>query len=327
MNYTQLENLFNSIVNPKIQNYLNNPNTRTLPPEQIQNYITGNFLIPELLKFRVKYLADLSKLTNRNVIYYYSSFVNQNKGNNEFQITDNDMNGFMNAVFGLDMKLGLDLILHTPGGSITATESIVSYLRTKFDGDIRTIVPHLSMSAGTMICCSSKEIIMGNQSSLGPIDPQFKGVSAEGVIEEFNKAIEESTVTPNKSLIWKEIINQYRPTFLGDCQKAVLLSEELVTDWLINGMFKNKKKKIEKADKVIKHITSHAITKVHDRHFDYKKCKEIGLNVLQLESDQNLQDAVLTVHHAFVLSSNVDQLLIKVIENNNGQTWLTRGQR
>ena len=65
---------------------------------------------------------------------------------------------------------------------------IVKYLRTKFNNDISVIVPHLAMSAGTMIACSAKEIIMGKQSSLGPNDPQFNGVPAYSIKMEFEQA-------------------------------------------------------------------------------------------------------------------------------------------
>ena len=112
-------------------------------------------------------------------------------------ITDNDMNGFMNSISGMDEKSkGLDLILHTPGGGVTATESIVNYLRKVFNKDIRVIVPHLAMSAGTMIACSSKEIVMGKESSLGPIDPQYRGVPAQGVLNEFESAMSDIGLSP-----------------------------------------------------------------------------------------------------------------------------------
>ena len=55
--------------------------------------------------------------------------------------------------------------------------------------DIRVIVPHMAMSAGTMIACSSREIIMGKESSLGPIDPQYHNVPAQGVLKEFERAM------------------------------------------------------------------------------------------------------------------------------------------
>ena len=53
----------------------------------------------------------------------------------------------------------LDLILHSPGGSVEAAESIVSYLRSRFS-HIRVIVPHLAMSAATMVACAANEIVV-----------------------------------------------------------------------------------------------------------------------------------------------------------------------
>lgn len=84
----------------------------------------------------------------------------------------------MNALYKMDASKGLDLILHTPGGDTAATQSIVNYLYNFFNGDIRVIVPLTSMSAGTMIACASKEIIMAKHSNLGPVDPQINGTPA-----------------------------------------------------------------------------------------------------------------------------------------------------
>ena len=81
---------------------------------------------------RHKYLKNLSDLTGRNVITYYSSWLTK-EGAPNLDINDSDMEGFMNAVKGLDCNIGLDLILHTPGGSPVAAESIVTYLRSKFN--------------------------------------------------------------------------------------------------------------------------------------------------------------------------------------------------
>ena len=52
----------------------------------------------------------------------------------------------MMAVHKLDRTKGLDLILHTQGGSISATQSIVNYLHKMFGKntatpDIRAVVP------------------------------------------------------------------------------------------------------------------------------------------------------------------------------------------
>ena len=75
-------------------------------------------------KTRRKYLSIMHSITGRNVIAYYSSFLQKPNANNA-SIDDNDKNAFMQTVYGLDKSKGLDLILHTQGGSVAATESIV----------------------------------------------------------------------------------------------------------------------------------------------------------------------------------------------------------
>ena len=83
---------------------------------------------------RRKYLKRLSKLTGRNVIAYYSSWLTKPNADNT-DINDSDVTGFMNSIKGMDCSKGLDLILHTPGGFPTAAEAIVKYLRVKFNND------------------------------------------------------------------------------------------------------------------------------------------------------------------------------------------------
>lgn len=317
-NYTQIANEYATLIQAKLQGIANIPQN-----QQIINDTISSTLM-ELRKSKMKQIYDI---TNRNIICYFSAWLQASKGNPEFSINDNDMNGIMNAVSGLDKKKGLDLILHTPGGVVTATESIVNYLRKIFDCDIRVIVPHMAMSAGTMIACASKEIIMGKESSLGPIDPQYRGVPAQGVLLEFERAIKETQQDPSRALIWREIIQQYRPTFIGECDNAVSLAHELVGGWLKTCMFKRSKKRNTIVEKLLEELASHSASKVHDRHYDYVKCKELGLKVVALEKNQDLQDAVLSLYHAYICSIYKLPNTIKFIENHEGQAFIINGQR
>ena len=262
---------------------------------------------------RRKYLHQLYDMTGRNVIAYYSGWL-QKPGLNTTSINDDDKNGLMAVIHGLDRSKGLDLILHTPGGDIAATESIVDYLKKMFDGDIRAIVPQLAMSAGTMICCSCNEIIMGKQSSLGPIDPQFSGISTHGVLEEFETAIKEITKDPNTIPLWQVIVGKYHPTFMGDCKKAIDLSSELTKNWLLDGMLKNKKNALKIANSIVDELNNHENTKIHARHISLEECQNIGLKVKPLEDNQNLQDIVLTIHHAYMHTFS-QSTSVKIIEN------------
>lgn len=269
---------------------------------------------------RRKAVGELALYRDRNVICYYSGFL-QGSSSLEASINDNDMNGLMNAVHGLDRDKGLDLILHTPGGDLAATEAIVSYLKDCFHGDVVAIVPQMAMSAGTMIACACREIVMGRQSSLGPTDPQLGGVAAGGVVEEFQQAVQEVDRDPSSAAMWAQIIGKYHPTFLGDCKKALDLSQELVGNWLKDGMFSGKTDSDEKAKRVVSVLCDHSASAMHNRHYSYQKLREIGLNVSLLEYDNDLQDKVLTVHHAFMITfqqTGAD----KVIENSGGKSWI-----
>jgi len=130
---------------------------------------------------------------DRNVIFYASAFLQKPQAPAILlQITHEEINGFMSVMNGMDWDKGLTLILHTPGGATNATETIVAYLRSKFN-DIEVVIPTYAMSAGTMISLASDRVIMGRQSQMGPIDPQMlisgRIVSATAIIEQFEREI------------------------------------------------------------------------------------------------------------------------------------------
>ncbi len=269
---------------------------------------------------RRRHLAKLHEITKRNVIIYYSGWLQSSSLGAAVGINDYDKIGFMSASNGLDHSLGLDLLLHTPGGETAATESIVDYLHKMFD-DIRVIVPQLAMSGGTMIACSGRSIVMGKQSSLGPIDPQLNGLPAHGVLEEFRQAHEAMKQDPTTAAVWQPIIAKYSPTLIGECQKAIKWSEQMVREWLVSGMLKDDEEAEQKADDIVEELGSHALTLSHGRHLSAEKCKSIGLTIEMLEENQELQDAVLSVHHACMhtLSSTP---AYKMIENHKGMAFI-----
>lgn len=236
------------------------------------------------------------------------------KDNSDVIINDSDKNAFMNAVYGLDRSKGLDLVLHTPGGDLAATESLVTYLKKLFQNDIRAIIPQISMSAGTMIALSCKEIIMGEQSSLGPIDPQMNGVACQAVLDEFEGAVKEVDANPSSLGLWQVIIAKYHPTFLIACKDSVNWSKHLAEEWLKDVNPDINMKSI--LDTFIDHENSFS----HNRHYSIDSCRKAGLNVVRLEDNQELQDAVLSLHHCYMILMD-KYPIVKIIENNNGSTY------
>ena len=265
---------------------------------------------------RRKYLKKLYDHTSRNIIAYYSGFLSK-PGIAQLDINDEDKNGFMMAVHKLDRTKGLDLILHTPGGEFAATQSIINYLHKMFKNDIRAIVPQISMSAGTMIACSCRRILMTEHSNLGPIDPQLRGLPAYGVIEEFKRAHREIKKDPSKIVLWSSIISQYKPTFLSQCENAIKWSNKFVQEQLETVMFAGEPNAKDKAKNVAGKLSDYKGNLRHERHIHMEECKKIGLNVDRIEDDPELQDLVLTVHHCF-MHSLMNTPSFKMIENQNG---------
>ncbi len=127
-------------------------------------------------RIRRKYLAALSQHTGRATIVYSTGFLDRESAAMSIEL--GDLQGFMNAVANVPQR-ELDLVITSPGGSPEATESIVGYLRTRFD-HIRAFVPVAAMSAATMLALGCDEIVMGAHSQLGPIDPSSRSTRLTG---------------------------------------------------------------------------------------------------------------------------------------------------
>ena len=142
---------------------------------QIQHELSAsaqqNNGVPDHDSVRRRHMARVHLLTGRPVILYYSNWTGSGQISDKAPIRLDDIHGFMGAVQDLDGS-DLDLILHTPGGDPNTVETIVNYLRHKFDGELRAFVPLAAMSAGTMLALACDQIFMAAHSRLGPIDPQ-----------------------------------------------------------------------------------------------------------------------------------------------------------
>ena len=274
---------------------------------------------------RKKYLSELEALTHRNVIVYYSGWLQKSHTaqTQAYVVNDSDKNGLMAVVYGLDRNKGLDLILHTPGGYLAAAESLVEYLHAMFGKDIRAVIPQIAMSAGTMMALACKQIVMGKHSNLGPIDPQIAGLPAHAIVEEFDTAKSEILANPQTAAVWQPIIAKYSPTLIGQCQKAIAWSQQMVKSWLLNGMFDGDPEAESKAEKVLLELGDPSISKSHARHVGLQRAKDIGLEIVDLEADQGLQSAVLTVHHACILTL-AQTSVTKLIENHQGISHVSR---
>ena len=100
-------------------------------------------------------------------------------------ISIEDSEAVLRAIRLTPAEQPIDLILHTPGGLVLASEQIAKAL-VEHKGKVTVFVPHYAMSGGTMIALAADEIVMDNNAVLGPVDPQIGGMAAASIVNVLN---------------------------------------------------------------------------------------------------------------------------------------------
>lgn len=281
---------------------------------------------------RRKYLTGLYQHTDREVILYASKWTQPapNVSPDLVSIIDEDLQALMEVIHGLSGP-NLDLILHSPGGSLEAAEAMVTYLRSKFR-DIRVIIPHLAMSAATMIACAADVVLMGKHSFLGPVDPQLiietplgqRMVPAQAILDQFRQAQAECQ-DPSKLGAWLPMLGQYGPELLVQCGNASRMSAELVETWLATYMFRDDPAPSDRARSVAQWLSTHEHFRSHARHIPRSELEKHGLKVEHLEDDDQLQDLCLSVFHATTHTFD-GTAAVKIVENHLGRAFIKQVQ-
>jgi ClpP class serine protease len=97
-------------------------------------------------------------------------------------ITIEDSEQILRAIRLTPTDVPIDLILHTPGGLVLATEQIARAL-IRHPAKVTVFVPHYAMSGGTMLALAADEIVMDANAVLGPVDPQLGNFPAASILK------------------------------------------------------------------------------------------------------------------------------------------------
>lgn len=279
-------------------------------------------------------IRAVEQVTGRPLIIYVADMSHPEKTANNPQnglITLDDIDGFIEATTGIHGD-SLDVLLHSPGGSAEATESIVSMLRKKFR-HLRFIVPSVAKSAATMLAMSGDQILMTDTAELGPIDPQFilgggRPAPAQAILDEFEQAKDELRTNPTPA--WIPKLQMYGPGLLQQCQNAIALAEQLVSSWLRAYMFSGEANADQHAKEVAKKLNDHVYWRSHGRRIDipWLTGADVQLNVLDISTDQKLYDAVRALYLAIKITLDFTGAF-KIVENGQGKALIglaTMGQ-
>jgi len=202
-------------------------------------------------------IGDIEAATGRPLIVFFSQL--------DQQINHTDPDDLSEILLGVNAKAA-DVLIQTPGGNVDATEKIISLLKHRLTEGYRVIVPSWAKSAGTIIALSSDKIVLGLNSELGPIDPQY--------------------TTPNGNipceLIAADDKQPYHVRQMADL--TVQRNRELATGLLKNGMMKGKTD--TQVEAVIARISTSNSYKSHGAVIDHDEAKDkLGLSVEYLNHD------------------------------------------
>jgi len=86
------------------------------------------------------------------------------------------------AIKSTPEDMPIDFVIHTPGGLVLAAMQIARAVEAH-KAKVTVYVPVYAMSGGTLIALAADEIVLGEFSVLGPIDPQIAGLPAASIVK------------------------------------------------------------------------------------------------------------------------------------------------
>jgi ClpP class serine protease len=169
----------------------------------------------------------------------------------------NDSEEVLRAVRLCDAACPIDMIIHTPGGLVLASDQIATALH-RHKGKVTVFVPHYAMSGGTLIALSADEIVMDENAVLGPVDPQIGQSPASSILAVLEQ--KEPKDIDDQTLITADIARKAIAQMRSSVRE--LLSERLPSD---------------KAAALAEKLTSGTWT--HDYAITAQEAKAMGLPV------------------------------------------------
>ncbi len=156
----------------------------------------------------------------------------------------------------------IDLILHTPGGLVLATEQIARAL-IRHKAKVTVFVPHYAMSGGTMLALAADEIVMDANAVLGPVDPQLGNMAAASVI----KVVEQKPIDKidDQTLV------------MADLSRKAIAQVQRFVRTLLKDDVPQAKINPENIERIIDFLTTGQVT--HDYPITVEEATDLGMPV------------------------------------------------
>ncbi|MBV9387301.1 MAG: hypothetical protein JOZ78_12830 [Chroococcidiopsidaceae cyanobacterium CP_BM_ER_R8_30] len=177
-------------------------------------------------------------------------------------ITIEDSEQVLRAIRFTPANVPIDLILHTPGGLVLATEQIARAL-IRHPAKVTVFVPHYAMSGGTMLALAADEIVMDANAVLGPVDPQLGNFPAASIL----KVVDQKPIAEidDETLIMADL-----------ARKAVQQVQRFVRT-LLKDTTPQQKILPENVEQIVEVLTTGQVT--HDYPITVEEATELGLPI------------------------------------------------
>lgn len=177
-------------------------------------------------------------------------------------ITIEDSEQVLRAIRFTPPETPIDLILHTPGGLVLATEQIARAL-IRHKAKVTVFVPHYAMSGGTMLALAADEIVMDANAVLGPVDPQLGNMAAASIVN----------VADSKPI--DKIDDQ--TLMMADLSRKAIAQVQRFVRTLLRDEVPQQKIAPENIDKIVDFLTTGQVT--HDYPITVEEATELGLPI------------------------------------------------
>ena len=292
-------------------------------------YLDRQFSFEELTNERKKQLTRISKLRGRDVLVYASD-VNSNAPNS---IDYSDELPFSDQLSNVNSE-DIDIVLQTPGGLAEVVEDLVRLVRKKHK-NVGIIVPGMAKSAGTIFAMAADEILMGEVSSLGPIDAQIlsngKRYSADAFLEGLKKICKKTSEAKSIELAYIPMLQNLSPGEIQHCENAQNFSKTLVTKWLKEYKFKNwnvhetsqtpvsDEDRENRAKEIASELCNHGRWLTHGRSIGIDELRELKLLITDYSLNSELNDAI--TRYFTLLQMSFETNIYKIYETPNSQIY------
>ena len=146
------------------------------------------------------------------------------------------------------------------------------------------------------------------------------------IIQRFEQARDECSQDPRRLGVWLPILQSYAPALLATAESAERLAKQLVAEWLEQYMFGSAQDARARAKHVAEYFADFDEHRSHDMGIARDSALAQGVAIGDPEDDNELQDAVLSVHHTVMHTFNRTQV-VKIIKNHLGQGFIKHDRR